>query len=282
MFSNLQHISTLDQDLVAVQVQPCDVLALVRALVADLTTLEVPIQLDSEQSDVTLMTDAARLRQILENLLLYAIHHSPRQVPVQVSVACEQDETAAQEWAVVVIRDWGPHLPATLAAPAEEPASEASGITVLGIGVYLASRLVMALDGTLRFESRDGRGTLCTLRLPLTPASTPPGMGWGTPPLAMVARDSRSTDITDAQWDAVQRVLPPPKTRGRKPSDTRRVLNGIVYVLQVGCPWRKLPRRYGNYVTCWRHYIRWQGDGTWRRIQHALLASPAELPVYET
>jgi transposase len=79
--------------------------------------------------------------------------------------------------------------------------------------------------------------------------------------------------MTEAQWLAVQQVLPPPKTRGRKPNDIRRVLNGILYLLRVGCSWRKLPRRYGNYVTCWLHYIRLQGDGTWRHIQHVLLTS---------
>jgi hypothetical protein len=47
----------------------------------------------------------------------------------------------------------------------------------------------------------------------------------------------------------VKHYLPPQPLRGRKRSDDRRTLNGILYVLQTDCSWRNLPRRYGSYET---------------------------------
>ena len=46
------------------------------------------------------------------------------------------------------------------------------------------------------------------------------------------------TDVSDAQWEVLQLVLPQPKWHpggpGRKPMDLRRVLNGIFYVNKRG------------------------------------------------
>ncbi|MBI3961871.1 MAG: transposase [Deinococcus sp.] len=53
------------------------------------------------------------------------------------------------------------------------------------------------------------------------------------------------TDLTDAQWKCLQPLLPPPKVRGRPRNDDRHTLNGILFLLRTGAPWRDLPRRYG-------------------------------------
>jgi transposase/quinol monooxygenase YgiN len=79
--------------------------------------------------------------------------------------------------------------------------------------------------------------------------------------------------LTEAQWAAVQPLLPPPRRRGRPRADDRRTLDGIVYVLRNGCRWRDLPPRYGDPVTCWRRFSSWEKDGSWERIWCALLGS---------
>lgn len=58
-------------------------------------------------------------------------------------------------------------------------------------------------------------------------------------------------DLTDAQWEVIRPLLPPPNKRGRPRADDRRTLTRILYVLRIGCRWRALPRRYGSPVTCW-------------------------------
>lgn len=61
------------------------------------------------------------------------------------------------------------------------------------------------------------------------------------------------TDVSDAQWEVLQRVLSPPTWRpggpGRKPMDLRRVIDGIVYVNKTGCQGRMLPTDIGNAHT---------------------------------
>ncbi|GAA2622200.1 hypothetical protein GCM10010411_67790 [Actinomadura fulvescens] len=40
------------------------------------------------------------------------------------------------------------------------------------------------------------------------------------------------------------------------------VLNGILWKLATGAPWRDMPGRYGNWKTVYERYRRWAADGT--------------------
>ena len=51
-------------------------------------------------------------------------------------------------------------------------------------------------------------------------------------------------DLTDFEWSVIEPLLPN-KPRGVPRVDDRRVLNGIMWVLRSGAPWRDLPERYG-------------------------------------
>jgi transposase/heme-degrading monooxygenase HmoA len=79
------------------------------------------------------------------------------------------------------------------------------------------------------------------------------------------------TPLTDAQWARIQPLLPPRRREGRPRADDRRTLDGILYVLRAGCRWHDLPETYGNPVTCWRRFARWEADGTWGNVWRALL-----------
>jgi len=77
-------------------------------------------------------------------------------------------------------------------------------------------------------------------------------------------------DLTDEEWQRVEPLLPPGNRRGRPRADDRRTVNGILYVLLTGCPWGRMPRRYGSAVTCWRRLRDWTRNGHWRRIEPVL------------
>jgi transposase len=47
-------------------------------------------------------------------------------------------------------------------------------------------------------------------------------------------------------------------------------LNGILFRVRTGIPWRDLPERYGPWQTVYKRFARWQTDGTWARIQATL------------
>jgi transposase len=82
---------------------------------------------------------------------------------------------------------------------------------------------------------------------------------------------NRRFEITDEEWDRLAPLLPAmtPK-RGGRWRDHRQVLNGILFRVRSGVPWRDLPERYGPWETVYKRFARWQADGTWARIQASL------------
>ena len=62
-------------------------------------------------------------------------------------------------------------------------------------------------------------------------------------------------DLTDFEWRVIEPLLPN-KPRGVARVDDRRVLNGILWVLRSGAPWRDLPEHYGPYTTCYNRFNR--------------------------
>ena len=58
-------------------------------------------------------------------------------------------------------------------------------------------------------------------------------------------RESYPTDLTDEQWEILQRLIPPAKPGGRpRKTNVREVLNAIFYLLRSGCAWRLLPHDF--------------------------------------
>ena len=80
-------------------------------------------------------------------------------------------------------------------------------------------------------------------------------------------------DLTNSQWERFQPLLPPQKPHtGRPAADHRRILNGILWIIRTGAPWRDLPDRYPPHGTCHDRLTRWQRAGIWERVLQALLA----------
>lgn len=74
-------------------------------------------------------------------------------------------------------------------------------------------------------------------------------------------------DLTNEQWDRLMPLLPPQKPRtGRPANDHRTVMNGILWILRTGAPWRDLPERYGKWTTVYSRFQRWRKAGVWDRI----------------
>ena len=79
------------------------------------------------------------------------------------------------------------------------------------------------------------------------------------------------SDLTDAEWDCVQRYLPLASTRGRpRIHPFRRILDAIFYVLRTGCPWRYLPSNFPAWQTVFYHFRRSRLKGIWHRLYTAL------------
>ena len=73
-------------------------------------------------------------------------------------------------------------------------------------------------------------------------------------------------ELTDAAWARIEPLLPESGRRGGRWRDHRQVVNGILWKLRTGAPWRDLPERYGPWKTCHERLRRWTADGTWDRL----------------
>ena len=79
-------------------------------------------------------------------------------------------------------------------------------------------------------------------------------------------------DLSQAQWQVLEEVLPPVKPTGRRPRDRRQVINGIRWRIRTGAPWRDMPERYGPWETCYCLFRTWQRDGSWAQVLTKLQA----------
>lgn len=71
--------------------------------------------------------------------------------------------------------------------------------------------------------------------------------------------------LTEAQFARLAPLLPT-DTRGVARVDDRRVISGIVHVLQSGCRWRDAPEVYGPRKTLYNRFVRWARKGVWLRV----------------
>jgi transposase len=74
-------------------------------------------------------------------------------------------------------------------------------------------------------------------------------------------------ELTNTQWERLHPLLPPQKPQtGRPAVDHRRILNGILWILRTGAPWRDLPERYGPWSTVASRFYRWRKIGLFDRL----------------
>jgi transposase len=81
----------------------------------------------------------------------------------------------------------------------------------------------------------------------------------------------RRHELTDAEWQQLARRLPPEKpTIGRPNKSHRVIVNGILWKLRTGAPWRDLPERYGPWESVYTRFRRWRLAGVWDRVLAAV------------
>jgi transposase len=79
--------------------------------------------------------------------------------------------------------------------------------------------------------------------------------------------------LTDDEWELIQDVFPTPAPTGRPPRDRRPIVNGILWILRTGAPWRDMPEEFGPWGTVWDLFDKWNDDGTLDQILARLRAA---------
>lgn len=82
-----------------------------------------------------------------------------------------------------------------------------------------------------------------------------------------------TSDLSDQQWETIRELLPLGKRGAGRPVeiDMRQAVNGMLYIAKTGCQWENLPGEFPHYQSVYYHYRKWCLDGTWERVNLALV-----------
>jgi hypothetical protein len=172
------------------------------------------------------------------------VHYEAHQVPsVRVGSLRRVRST------VVRLRDWD----VALRAVADHPRRGQ-----LGHAVIARSALASCVTATVVFAGGEAAENLVGGFGPhewfVGRRSTHAVIGWrpGGAGLHLHALDQERTytsDLTDAQWELVEPMLPLIKEPGRVPKHPRRdTVDAILYVVRTGCSWRQLPADFPPFL----------------------------------
>jgi signal transduction histidine kinase len=168
-------LSRLDEDRLRPVFREVDVASVVRRAIGRVTPVAaskgVVMHLHADRDLPTASTDAARVEQILVNLLGNAVRHTADGSNVEVSLRAEGDRL------VIQVDDEGPgvaeaDLEVIFDVYVTKAGEEARGV---GLGLPLSRRLARLLGGELHAVSRPGAGGRFLLAVPLAEAHAPEG-----------------------------------------------------------------------------------------------------------
>lgn len=87
--------------------------------------------------------------------------------------------------------------------------------------------------------------------------------------------------LTEGKWEQIRILLPKYVSQTRQhASDPRRIIEGMVWVIQTGSSWREVPERFGPWSHVAEHYYRWRKEGKWTRILQILQEQP--VPIFSS
>ena len=71
-------------------------------------------------------------------------------------------------------------------------------------------------------------------------------------------------ELTENQYQRIADCLP--RQRGNVSLNNLTLLNALLYMVENGCKWRRLPSRFGNWPTIYTRMNRWSKAGVLDRI----------------
>jgi transposase len=74
--------------------------------------------------------------------------------------------------------------------------------------------------------------------------------------------------INEDQYEKIKHMLP--KQRGNVTHDNITFINALLYILENGCKWRRLPSEFGNWHVIYMRFNRWVKNGVIEKMFHEL------------
>ena len=78
-------------------------------------------------------------------------------------------------------------------------------------------------------------------------------------------------ELSDEQWALIEDIFPRNGQHAGRPwVDHRRMMNGMLWILATGAPWRDLPKCFRPWQTVYRRFNLYRREGTIQRILERL------------
>jgi signal transduction histidine kinase len=170
LVDDLQDAASLERGNVALQLARCDLSALCRTVADEqMAAAGRTVTLRLPRRRVWVEADTVRLSQVIRNLLSNALKYSPSEKPVVLQLS------RARSTVRLSVRDEGPGIPQSARAQLFNRYFRVPGIAVqhgpskgVGLGLYIARRLVELHGGEIGVESELGAGSTFWLTLPVS------------------------------------------------------------------------------------------------------------------
>lgn len=163
LLNNVLDLLRANHGMLQLDFQPFDLVALVRQMAGLLTTDSHPVRV-SAPAQLYVRGDVERLRQAIHNLLANALAYSPPGEPVDVTVTLSEGPSG--HVARMRIRDYGPGIPPEQVSRLFKPFSPGPHSTGAGIGLSLASQIIIAHGGTIAVRPVEGHGACFEWTIP--------------------------------------------------------------------------------------------------------------------
>ena len=81
--------------------------------------------------------------------------------------------------------------------------------------------------------------------------------------------------LSERQWDKIRGlIIGRPDQKGSTGRNNRMFVEGVLWIVRTGSPWRDLPEVFGGWNSVFRRFSRWSAKGVWERIFAALSDDP--------
>ncbi|WP_461332780.1 IS5 family transposase [Bradyrhizobium embrapense] len=81
--------------------------------------------------------------------------------------------------------------------------------------------------------------------------------------------------LSDAAWKRMAPlIIGRPDQKGSTGRDNRMFVEGVLWIVRTGSPWRDLPEVFGDWNSVFRRFSRWSIKGVWWRIFEAMSDDP--------
>ena len=81
--------------------------------------------------------------------------------------------------------------------------------------------------------------------------------------------------VSDEAWERIAPlIIGRPDQRGSTGRDNRMFVEGVLWIVRTGSPWRDLPEVFGEWNSVFKRFDRWSRKGVWQGLFAAMSDDP--------